>query len=707
MRALIMFLVTAVVLFPLTANATDVSGDQWGTWTRDNSPYNVVGEIRVPPESTLVIEPGIVVNFQGHYKFIVDSLATLLAIGTESDSIYFTTDDSATGWNGIRFDYAHSNSEISYCVLQYGKGGAGESGGAIHCYQSSPTISSNTLRNNSAASGGGIYCFHSTASMRDNTIIGNSATDGGGIYCGWGTPTIVENTITDNEARLFGGGVFLRVCDSAVVCRNIITNNDVAEEGRHGGGIICSGGTGNMVLNNTIVGNSAPWCGGGIAIWSTNEIDVRNNIVVSTPSGYGVCRKRSTIFNAGFSDVWDNLPDNYHPPQPGYGDISADPLFVDPGGGDFHLEWGSPCIDAGDPDSPLDPDGTRADMGAFYFHQGVSFSPEEFTLNLLIETTTEKVLSIHSTCTDTALFYLSSDVGWITFLPESGYIPPDSTSDVSITFDGTGLPLGPNQATIVLYVLEPYQGRYDIPVTAHVFSTDYTCISLTPDSLPITIPPEGGSFSFWAQTFNATDFTYYFDIWIDADLPTRQKYGPIYKRRNFRFKPHYGVAYHLSQNVPGFAPAGEYSYNFKMGVLPDQVDFQDSFTFTKLGTGSSLGPVSVTSWDLVGWGEEFVAYLGQAQGQTAFMPTDYSLSQNYPNPFNATTVIEYALPVESHVKLQVYNIRGQKVATLVNSKQQAGYRSVNWDASGVSSGLYFYRLTAGSKVFSDRMMLLK
>lgn len=144
-----------------------------------------------------------------------------------------------------------------------------------------------------------------------------------------------------------------------------------------------------------------------------------------------------------------------------------------------------------------------------------------------------------------------------------------------------------------------------------------------------------------------------------------------------------------------------------MGVLPDQVDFQDSFTFTKLGSGSSVGRVSVTSWDLVGWGEEFVAYLGQAQGQTALMPTEYSLSQNYPNPFNATTVIEYALPIESHVKLQVYNILGRKVATLFDEKQQPGYKSVVWDASGVSSGLYFYRLTAGNEVFSERMMLLK
>ena len=54
---------------------------------------------------------------------------------------------------------------------------------------------------------------------------------------------------------------------------------------------------------------------------------------------------------------------------PGEGNITADPLFVDPAKGDYRLSEQSPCIDAGDPKSPLDPDGTRADMGAFYYHQ--------------------------------------------------------------------------------------------------------------------------------------------------------------------------------------------------------------------------------------------------------------------------------------------------------------------------------------------------
>ena len=80
---------------------------------------------------------------------------------------------------------------------------------------------------------------------------------------------------------------------------------------------------------------------------------------------------------------------------------------------------------------------------------------------------------------------------------------------------------------------------------------------------------------------------------------------------------------------------------------------------------------------------------------------------NYPNPFNASTAINYQLPVDSHVKLEVYNLIGQKVATLADERQQAGYKSVNWEASGYSSGIYFYKLSAGDKAFIKRMTLLR
>ena len=80
----------------------------------------------------------------------------------------------------------------------------------------------------------------------------------------------------------------------------------------------------------------------------------------------------------------------------------------------------------------------------------------------------------------------------------------------------------------------------------------------------------------------------------------------------------------------------------------------------------------------------------------ATRPASYTLSQNYPNPFNPSTVIRYQLPSPSYVILAVYNNLGQQVAVLAHEVQSAGYRSVEYDGSGLASGVYFYRLTATS-----------
>jgi len=88
-------------------------------------------------------------------------------------------------------------------------------------------------------------------------------------------------------------------------------------------------------------------------------------------------------------------------------------------------------------------------------------------------------------------------------------------------------------------------------------------------------------------------------------------------------------------------------------------------------------------------------------------PDQIALAQNYPNPFNPSTIIRYELPSESSVTLEVYSIEGQRVATLVNSQQPAGMHSVNFDASNLASGVYLYRLTAGTNVLSRKMILIK
>ena len=89
------------------------------------------------------------------------------------------------------------------------------------------------------------------------------------------------------------------------------------------------------------------------------------------------------------------------------------------------------------------------------------------------------------------------------------------------------------------------------------------------------------------------------------------------------------------------------------------------------------------------------------------LPLQFKLSQNYPNPFNPNTNIKYSLSEPSYVTLEIYNILGQKTATLVDEYRDAGSHTVIWQANDVSSGMYFYRIRAGDYIESKKMLLLK
>ncbi|HBC45989.1 MAG TPA: hypothetical protein DCZ43_02980 [candidate division Zixibacteria bacterium] len=99
-------------------------------------------------------------------------------------------------------------------------------------------------------------------------------------------------------------------------------------------------------------------------------------------------------------------------------------------------------------------------------------------------------------------------------------------------------------------------------------------------------------------------------------------------------------------------------------------------------------------------------------GEGTRLPSAFFLSQNYPNPFNPTTSISYGLPQNAHVKLEIFNIMGQKAITLVDEDQQAGYKKIIWDGRDrngqpIASGIYFYRLKAGDTELVRKMSLIK
>jgi hypothetical protein len=89
------------------------------------------------------------------------------------------------------------------------------------------------------------------------------------------------------------------------------------------------------------------------------------------------------------------------------------------------------------------------------------------------------------------------------------------------------------------------------------------------------------------------------------------------------------------------------------------------------------------------------------------LPKEFALAQNYPNPFNPSTIIGYQLPKGGNVSLKIYDLLGNEIVTLVNEHKEVGNYEVEFNASGISSGIYFYKLQAGDKSFIKKMSVIK
>ncbi|KPJ53305.1 hypothetical protein AMJ39_05215 [candidate division TA06 bacterium DG_24] len=285
-------------------------------------------------------------------------------------------------------------------------------GGGIHCDSSAALIEGNAISGNTATWGGGINLDRSPAMITGNLVTANAADSGGGIFCVMIPPTIEGNTIIGNTAD-FGGGVYWLVPiwelqwagpapwdrggrgrelgeerrwishDSSILAGNRICGNTA----QFGAGLYLWGPTPD-VIGNLVTGNTAQYVGGGISCNKYCETVIAGNTIAGNEALYGggiSCEfwAAPTVLN---SISWENTAptgseiyvgegssigvtySDVEGGWPGEGNIDENPSFVLAGKRDHRLLWESPCIDAGHPDS-LDPDGTRSDMGAFFFDQ--------------------------------------------------------------------------------------------------------------------------------------------------------------------------------------------------------------------------------------------------------------------------------------------------------------------------------------------------
>ncbi len=246
---------------------SDVTTDT--TWNEAGSPYIVTKTIHVTQGSTLTIQEGTSVKFDGFYSLIVDGI--LIVTGTQTKRVTFTTNmvpATPGDWSSIKFTSTSSASLVSHASIEYAKTG-------IYAEQSSPTILNNTLSNIQTR---GIDAYESYSDIRDNVITGASI----GIKAQYGSPTILDNTLTHNvngidlkginsrieknEVRHNGVGIILNASSPKIV------SNDISFNGE---GIISQDNSNPTIEDNTISSNTKTgiWC-----VSSTNTFVSRNTI---------------------------------------------------------------------------------------------------------------------------------------------------------------------------------------------------------------------------------------------------------------------------------------------------------------------------------------------------------------------------------------------------------------------------------------------
>lgn len=335
-----------------------------GIWTKSNSPY-IVKECLIPKGSKLSIEPG--VNVLMEESKYIHVLGSLVAVGTAQDSIIFTPYSLGTTSGGLQFYEEHDESKVEYCCIEH-VGGSGAANAilaagkgnliirhntiqlgevAIDCWNhSSPQIIHNTIRNNNATygHGGAIQIEQGSSALIENNIIYNNRCfigQGGGIYLA-DSAKVINNIIVNNYAAMGGGIGFWEAYRTSIIENNIIANNTAYGEYGYGGGIYFHGGRA-ILNNNTIVSNIANVGGGIYSAYSGSDIVIQNSIVYSNQAPNSSQIGGSWFkLNVKFSNIQGDWQ--------GEVNIDSDPLFLDPGIGNYHLQPNSPCIDKGNPD---------------------------------------------------------------------------------------------------------------------------------------------------------------------------------------------------------------------------------------------------------------------------------------------------------------------------------------------------------------------
>jgi len=336
--------------------------------------------------------PGVYATIQGAIDAASEGDEISVSAGTYNENLNFNgkdvsvigdTDNPANvvvngGDNGPVVIFQNSETSealLSGFTLRNGTGlslGGDTFGGGILCINATPSIQHCIIRENVAHYGAGVSSVGANSNpVLDFCVIeGNSSwvnTGGVGLFS---QASVIMNdcVIQENSSSNWTGGVMADPGCSMSLNRCVVANNTT---NNFGGGILLLTGASATILNSDIYGNSCNNDGGAIFMQAAT-LDLRNSIVWSnSPNEFRIWEDgAASNLNISYSDIDGGigaLIGNNRNLTWGDGNIDADPNFVDAANGDFHLQSPSPCFNASDPNSGTDPDGSRMEMGAYYY----------------------------------------------------------------------------------------------------------------------------------------------------------------------------------------------------------------------------------------------------------------------------------------------------------------------------------------------------
>ncbi|MBU0518304.1 T9SS type A sorting domain-containing protein [bacterium] len=430
-RSLVLALLAALLATQAAQAETHISGALSGTLPADT--YIVDAQIYVPAGQTLLIEAGSILRFDGNFGFLVegtlqaagieeDSIVFEPNIGVTSWSgIEFAASSVNTnnlsysrisGSNNSGIRTTASEIQISNSLIAgnsaanggglYGSGTTlyisasafennnGTKGGGIYLGNGGllDVVESNFLYNVALQHGGGIYLFFTNSDVDGCYFEGNRAEDtvrgkGGGLSTENSIVTVVNSIFTQNHSGLSGGGIGLVNDSQGTITRSVFFDNTTS---RNGAGLMLKWSVAE-VFNCTFDDNAAPDDGPAVFISRDSFINLYNSSITNHSGPSAIFVESTSSGSFSYNNLHGNSGANFGGNIPtGTGQIStvnangdpADqyynifelPDYVDQVNRDYNLLSSSAMIDAGDPNSPSDPDGTIADIGAFYFLQG-------------------------------------------------------------------------------------------------------------------------------------------------------------------------------------------------------------------------------------------------------------------------------------------------------------------------------------------------